>query len=168
MTQPSDVISHLHMPMVMLQQQTIMPFIIMQQLHMPPASMLHRFCIMLQAILSVQVHVTFMPPAHLSNFMVQRGTIIMFMPAGMPGVIPVPMPVPPIMPVIIAVRSIIIVPVIERSLSFRSIGHDARIPVLSSLAANARRYDTGPIGRYNWILRQKLKSHATLLTVNDR
>ena len=31
MTQPSAVISHLHMPMVMLQQQTIMPFIIMQQ-----------------------------------------------------------------------------------------------------------------------------------------
>ena len=122
MTQPSAVISHLHMPMVMLQQQTIMPFIIMQQLHMPPANMLQRFCIMLQAILSVQVHMTFMPPWHFSNFMVQRGTIIMFMPAGMPGVIPVPMPVPPIMPVIIAVRSIIIVPVIERSLSFRSIG----------------------------------------------
>jgi hypothetical protein len=126
MTQPSAVISHLHMPMVRLQQQTIMPFIIMQQLHMPPASMLHRFCIMLQAILSVQVHVTFMPPVHFSNFMVQRGTIIMFMPAGMPGVIPVPMPVPPIMPVIIAVRSIIIVPVIERSLSFGSVGRRRR------------------------------------------
>ena len=39
MTQPSAVISHLHMPMVMLQQQTIMPFIITQQLHMPPANM---------------------------------------------------------------------------------------------------------------------------------
>ena len=40
---PSLVISHLHMPMVKLQQQTIMPFIIMQQLTMPPAIMLQRF-----------------------------------------------------------------------------------------------------------------------------
>jgi hypothetical protein len=111
MTQPSLVISHLHMPMVMLQQQTIMPFIIMQQEHMPPAIIVHRFCIMLQAILSVQVHVTFMPPVHFSNFMVQRGTIIMFMPAGMLPGMPV-VPVPPIMPVIMAARSIIIVPVI--------------------------------------------------------
>ena len=30
--------SHLHMPMVMLQVQTVMPFIIIQQVHMPPAS----------------------------------------------------------------------------------------------------------------------------------
>jgi hypothetical protein len=36
--QPLSVMSHLHMPIVRLQQQTIMPFIIMQQLHMPPAS----------------------------------------------------------------------------------------------------------------------------------
>ena len=75
MQTPLSVISHLHMPMVKLQQQTIMPFIIMQQLHMPPASMLHRFCIMLQAIASSQEHVIFMPPVHFSNFMVQRGTI---------------------------------------------------------------------------------------------
>jgi hypothetical protein len=38
MQQPSLVMSHLHMPIVRLQQQTIMPFIIMQQVHMPPAS----------------------------------------------------------------------------------------------------------------------------------
>jgi hypothetical protein len=77
MTQPSAVMSHLHMPMVMLQQQTIMPFIIMQQLHIPPAIMVQRFCIMLQATLSVQVHVIFMPPVHFSNLMVsQRGTIM--------------------------------------------------------------------------------------------
>ena len=43
MTQPSAVISHLHMPMVRLQQQTIMPFIIMQQLHIPPAIIEQRF-----------------------------------------------------------------------------------------------------------------------------
>ena len=40
---PSSVISHLHMPIVMLQQQTIMPFIITQQLHIPPAIMVQRF-----------------------------------------------------------------------------------------------------------------------------
>jgi hypothetical protein len=40
---PLSVISHLHMPIMRLQQQTIMPFIITQQLHMPPASIVHRF-----------------------------------------------------------------------------------------------------------------------------
>lgn len=112
MQQPSLVISHLHMPMVRLQQQTIMPFIIMQQLHMPPASMLHRFCIMLHAIGSSQEQTIFMPPVHFSNFMVQRGTIIMFVPAGIPvgAVAPVGviMPMPDIM-----LRSIIIVAMVS-------------------------------------------------------
>ena len=35
-TQPSFVISHLHIPIVKLQQHTHMPFISMQQLHIPP------------------------------------------------------------------------------------------------------------------------------------
>jgi hypothetical protein len=83
--QPSLVSSHLHMPMVRLQQYTIMPFIIMQQLHMPPANMVHRFCIMLQAMESLVLQVIFMPPEPFSIFMVQRGTIIMFIPAGAPG-----------------------------------------------------------------------------------
>jgi hypothetical protein len=75
-TQPSAVISHLHRPIVRLQQQTIMPLRVQQQEHMPPASMVHRFCIMLQATLSVQLQVIFIPPVHFSNFMVsQRGTI---------------------------------------------------------------------------------------------
>jgi hypothetical protein len=108
MVQPSAVMSHLHMPIVRLQQQTIMPFIITQQLHMPPASMAQRFCIMLQAVLSVQVQVNFMPPVHFSNFMVQRGTIIMFTVGGMPMVAPMPgAPMP-----VIAPRSIIMVLVI--------------------------------------------------------
>ena len=50
MQTPSPVISHLHMPIIMLQQQTIMPFIIMQQLHMPLLIMPHRLCIVVQAI----------------------------------------------------------------------------------------------------------------------
>jgi hypothetical protein len=110
--QPLAVMSHLHIPMVMLQQQTIMPFIMTQQLHMPPASIVHRFCIMLHAVLSSQAQVIFMPPAHFSNFIVQRGTIIMLadgIPAGVaiPGV--------PIMPAIMF-RSIIIAVVIARLL----------------------------------------------------
>jgi hypothetical protein len=86
MQTPLSVISHLHMPMVILQQQTIMPFIMQQQLHMVPCSIVHRFCIMLQAMVSSQVQVIFMPPATFSNLKVQRGTIIMFMPVGMPMV----------------------------------------------------------------------------------
>jgi hypothetical protein len=114
MTQPSLVISHLHMPIVRLQQQTIMPFIMQQSEHMPPWSIMHRFCIMLQAIGSSQEHMIFMPPLHFSIFMVQRGTMSMLgiigaaEPPIADGVMPgIPMPGIPI-----PVRSIIIVFVI--------------------------------------------------------
>jgi hypothetical protein len=87
---PLAVISTLHIPIVMLQQQTIMPFIVQHMLHIPPAIMAHRFCIIVQAAGSSQAHVIFIPPAHFSIFIVQRGTITMFgaigavdMPAGM-------------------------------------------------------------------------------------
>jgi hypothetical protein len=73
---PSGIISHLHMPIVKLQQQTIMPFIMQQQLHMPPVSIVHRFCIMLHAALSSQEHVIFMPPLIFSILKTQRGTIM--------------------------------------------------------------------------------------------
>ena len=73
---PSSVISHLHMPIVMLQQQTIMPFIIMQQLHIPPAIMVQRFCNIVAVILSSHLHVICMPPVHLVIVILQRGTII--------------------------------------------------------------------------------------------
>ena len=53
-----------------------MPFIMQQQLHMPPAIILHRFCSVATLISSSQLQVSFMPPAHFSNFIVQRGTII--------------------------------------------------------------------------------------------
>ena len=114
MQQPSSVISHLHMPIIMLQQQTIMPFIIMQQLHMPPAIIVQRFCIIAGRHLVVAVQVIFMPPLHFSIFMVQRGTIII---CGVVGIVPVP----PIAPDIIvhsrhhAGRSIIIAVVITLS-----------------------------------------------------
>ena len=73
--QPSLVISHLHRPMVRLQQQTIMPFIMQQSVHMPPWSIMQRFCIMLQAIGSSQLQVIFMPPVTFSILRVHRGTI---------------------------------------------------------------------------------------------
>jgi hypothetical protein len=113
---PLSVISHLHMPIVRLQQHTIMPFIIMQQLHVPPASIEHRFCIMLHAILSSVVQVIFIPLLIFSIFMVQRGTIIQLAAGIVPGV-PIPgigAPMPPIMPGMpMPVRSIIIVLVIS-------------------------------------------------------
>ncbi len=111
---PLSVISHLHRPIVILQQQTIMPFIIIQQLHMPPVSILHRFCIMLHAIASSQVQVIFMPPLHFSNFMVQRGTIIIFIPDGIPIAPPMAGVVMPGIPIMF-VRSIIMVPFIVKS-----------------------------------------------------
>jgi hypothetical protein len=91
MQTPLGVISHLHRPIVMLQQHTIMPLRTQQQLTMPPASIVQRFCIMLHPIWSGQAQVIFMPPAHFSNFMVQRGIISMFMPAvEAPVVAPMP------------------------------------------------------------------------------
>jgi hypothetical protein len=53
-----------------------MPFIMQQQLHIPPASIVQRFCTMLQAILSSHTHVILNPPVHFSTLKVQRGTII--------------------------------------------------------------------------------------------
>jgi hypothetical protein len=79
---PSSVGSHLHIAMVRLQQQTIMPFIMQQQLHSPPGIMLQRFCSMLAETLSSHEQTTFIPPAHFLNVIVQRGTITTFIPFG--------------------------------------------------------------------------------------
>jgi hypothetical protein len=103
---PVPVISHLHMPMVRLQVQTDMPFIIMQQLTMPPAIIEQRFCIMVQAALSSQVQVIFMPPVHFSIFMVHRGIMSHCAPVGM-LLIGMVMPEVVIAGMFIPVRSII-------------------------------------------------------------
>jgi hypothetical protein len=108
MVMPSAVISHLHMPMVRLHVIMHMPFIIMVQEHMPPASMVQRFCIIVQATLSSHMQVIFMPPWHFSIFMVQRGTIIQLVAAGAVWPPGVPIAGPP-MPMPIVGRSIIIV-----------------------------------------------------------
>jgi hypothetical protein len=80
---PSLVISHLQMPIVRLQVHRAMPFIIMQQLTMPPDIMVQRFCIMVQAALSSQLQTIFIPPVHFSIFMVQRGIMRNCEPVGM-------------------------------------------------------------------------------------
>jgi hypothetical protein len=109
MQTPFSVISHLHIPITRLQQQAIIPFIIMQQLHMPPAIIVQRFCSMPTVIFSSLVQVIFIPPVHFSIFIVQRGTIIMFMPPGvMVGVPMVPAPGDAIPAMPIPLRSIII------------------------------------------------------------
>ena len=107
--QPSLVISTLHAPMVRLQQHTVMPFIMQQTLHMPPAIMVQRFCIIVQAVGSSQAQVIFIPPAHFSIFIVQRGTMSMFgIVAGMPIGIPMPVGIGIVPPIpVIAARSII-------------------------------------------------------------
>jgi hypothetical protein len=112
---PSLVMSHLHMPIVRLQQQTIMPFIMQQSEHMPPWSIMHKFCIMLQAIGSSQEQVIFMPPLHFSIFMVQRGTMSMLgiIGAAVPPIGADAMPGMPMPGIPMPVRSIIIVFVID-------------------------------------------------------
>jgi hypothetical protein len=94
--------------MVKLQVHTTMPFIIQQQLHMPPANIVQRFCIMAAAVLSSHEQVIFMPPLTFSIFMVQRGTIIQLTAAGIP--VPTPIagaPMAGMLPIPIPVRSII-------------------------------------------------------------
>ena len=119
MQTPLSSISHLHMAIVMLQQQAIIPFIMQQQEHIPPAIMVQRFWIIVADTASSLVQVIFMPPAHFSILMVQRGTIIMFGPLGMVEGVPiVPVPVAP-MPIML-VRSIIMAPFIVVSPSRKS------------------------------------------------
>jgi hypothetical protein len=87
-----------------------MPFIMQQTLHMPPASMAHKFCIMLQESLSSQEQVIFIPPLHFSTLKVQRGTITMLATDGIPEGAPVagpPIAGIPIPCIPIPVRSII-------------------------------------------------------------
>ena len=117
MQQPSAVISHLHMPIIMLQVQTVMPFIVQQIEHMPPAIMVQRFCIMAQAVGSSQVQVIFMPPAHFSIFMVQRGTMTILGAIGFIGMVPgIPMfPVEVVIPVEV-IGFIIAVTIVQSSI----------------------------------------------------
>jgi hypothetical protein len=114
MQTPSLVVSHLHIPIVRLQQQTIMPFIMQQQLHMPPASMEQRFWTMPHACFSSQLHMIFIPPAHFSIFMVQRGTMDQFTAGmGLGPIVEAPNIGRPVPGMPIPARSIIIAPVMS-------------------------------------------------------
>jgi hypothetical protein len=84
MQTPSLVVSHLHLPQHRLHWQTVMPFQVQQQLHAPPASILHRLCSAPHATSSSQTHLIFIPPVHFSILISQRGTISQ-LPAGAPG-----------------------------------------------------------------------------------
>jgi hypothetical protein len=79
---PSSVGSHLHMAMTRLQQHTVMPFTMQQQLHRLPGIMVQRFWSMVAETLSSHAQTIFIPPAHFLNVIVQRGTIKTFMPVG--------------------------------------------------------------------------------------
>jgi hypothetical protein len=74
MQTPSLVHSHLQMPQARFNVQQGTPFIVQQQLHMPPASILHKFCRVPQATSSSHLQWSFMPPWHFSTLRVQRGT----------------------------------------------------------------------------------------------
>src|SRR5215207_4194417 len=135
MTIPSSVISVRHMPMVMLQRITIMPFIIMAQLIMPLPIMPIRFCIMRVDISSVPMHVIRIPPDVVSMRMVHRGTI---MPIPTDGIaIGEPIAIPPITGMHIMPASIIVFVIIVAPRRIRDAGilHGAypRCPGASSL-----------------------------------
>jgi len=108
--QPSFVISTLHIPIVRLQVQQTMPFIMQHIEHMPPCSIWHRFWTMAQAVASSHLQVIFMPPWHFSILNVQRGTIIM-----LAGIIA---PAEPVIGPIPVIRSAIGVTVVIMGTSF--------------------------------------------------
>jgi len=86
---PSLVIVQSHLHMHRLHWHIIMPLRVQHRLNIPPAIILHMFCRVAADISSSHVQVTFMPPAHFSTFIVQRGT--MHRPciiADMPGIWP--------------------------------------------------------------------------------
>src|SRR5438477_12078859 len=99
-----------------------MPLYMTQQLHMPPASIVQRFCTMLQASLSSQEQVTLKPLVLFSNLKVHRGTIIQFVPAGTPVGVPmgeVPYPGTPSPGMAVLLRSIITALDMNRTPFFR-------------------------------------------------
>jgi hypothetical protein len=122
--QPLSVISHLQAHIVMLQQQTVMPFIVQQNEHIPPIMFVQRFCMTLQAISSSHEQVTFMPPVHFSTFMVQRGTIGWFIMVGMP--------IPDIAVGMVIVAGVIIIEPVMAFPPFRSAIGDLTRPFDSS------------------------------------
>jgi len=71
---PSLVYSQVQIPQARLHWQMQMPFMVHEQLHMPSASILHRFCRVAHETSSSHEHLIFMPPWQRSTLIVQRGT----------------------------------------------------------------------------------------------
>ena len=122
--QPMSIISTLHIPIDMLHMHIGMPFIIMHIPIIPPAFIMQSCCIIAAAVLSSHIHMTFIPPAIFSIFIVQRGIIMPLMPdiEGIPliGIADIMEGIPPMfMPImfgiIIPIRSLIMVPVMACS-----------------------------------------------------
>ena len=85
---PILVSVHSHLHMVKQQLHMGMPFIMQQQLHILPASILHMFCKVAAATSSSQVQVILKPSLHFSIFIVQRGTMHICMAPGTdPGIV---------------------------------------------------------------------------------
>jgi hypothetical protein len=107
---PIFVSVHSHLHIVRQQLHIGMPFIMQQQLHMLPASILHMFCKVAAATSSSQVQVILNPSLHFSIFMVQRGTMhICMAPAPAAGIVlpDIGEPIEPIMGFIMPLSIII-------------------------------------------------------------
>src|SRR5215212_2697550 len=128
MTIPSSVISVRHMPMVMLQRITIMPFIIMAQLIMPLPIMPIRFCIMRADISSMPMHVIRIPLDIVSMRIVHRGTIMPIPPDGIAIGEPIAIPPIPGMPIMPASIIVFIISVAPRRIGDAGILHGAYPP----------------------------------------
>jgi hypothetical protein len=71
---PSFVGSQVQIPQVRLHSQTVMPFSVQQQLHMPSQRALHKFCNVAHEMSSSQTQLIFIPLGHRETVIVQRGT----------------------------------------------------------------------------------------------
>jgi hypothetical protein len=74
---PSLVISHLQLHMAKLHWHMTIPFIMHEQLHIPPASMRQMFCKVPHDTSSSHMQCILMPPVHFSIFILHCGTIAM-------------------------------------------------------------------------------------------
>jgi hypothetical protein len=105
---PMSIISILQVPMGIMHWQHIMPFIMQHMPIIPFAFIMHICCIMPAAVLSSHVIVHFMPSGIRSIFMVQRGSIIPFIPLIIDGMAPIGVCIPIGIP-IIPIRSPVII-----------------------------------------------------------
>jgi hypothetical protein len=115
--QPSAVISHLHIPIIIPQVIIGMPFIIMQHDIIPPAVIIIMFCIIVHCILSSHIHMIFIPPSTFIMVILQRGVIIMFGIIPIPGIIipPIPLMLPIEVPIVVPVIVVIVLSIIFKS-----------------------------------------------------